>query len=402
MHIAILSPSDRSYISEFLLKENFDELPVGYSGAIFIGTIIKELLAQNHTVTAITTSVALNNDYSVKSFQNGNFTWIVVPSRPNSIKRNGKKLGRIVDFFAQEIRELAKAIKSVNPDIVHAHWSYEFAGAAVKSGYPYLVTVHDNAYQVLHFLKNSYRFGRLLMSEVILRKTNYSSTVSPYMLPYVKKRCKKVKVIPNPVPVKINEQQVELLINERLTSLSSPKIMMVNNGWNNLKNVKVALIAYNQLRKKHPKAELHLYGTGYEVDGLAEQEANALGIKNINFHGTVSNEELFERLKTCHFFIHTALEESFGVVLIEAMSLGIPTIGGFNSGAVPWVIDNKYLLVNVSDAFQLKIKIEQLLNDENLYATLSMQCYKNVVSRFSSLRITNDYFKYYNEIINTY
>ena len=84
------------------------------------------------------------------------------------------------------------------------------------------------------------------------------------------------------------------------------------------------------------------------------------------------------------------------------MSLGIPTIGGFNSGAVPWVIDNKYLLVNVSDAFQLKIKIEQLLNDENLYATLSMQCYKNVVSRFSSLRITNDYFKYYNEIINTY
>jgi glycosyltransferase involved in cell wall biosynthesis len=402
MHIAILSPSDRSYISKFLPKENFDELPIGYSGAIFIGTIIKELLAQNHTVTAITTSVALNNDYSTKSFKNGNFTWIVVPSRPHSIRMNGKKLGRIVDFFAQEIRELAKAIKSVNPDIVHAHWSYEFAGAAVKSGYPYLVTVHDNAFKILKFLKNSYRFGRLLMSEVILRKANHTSTVSPYMLSYVKKRCEKVKVIPNPVPVKIDEQQVEMLINERLTSLISPKIVMVNNGWNKIKNVKVALIAFSQLREKHPKSELHLYGNGYEIGGLAEQEANALGIKNINFYGTVSNEELFEQLKTCHLFLHPALEESFGVVLIEAMSLGVPTIGGTNSGAVPWVINNENLLVNVFDALQLKNKIEHLLNDENLYATLSMQCYKNVASRFSSLRITNDYLKYYNEIINTY
>ena len=177
---------------------------------------------------------------------------------------------------------------------------------------------------------------------------------------------------------------------------------MVNNGWNKIKNVKVALIAFSQLREKHPKSELHLYGNGYEIGGLAEQEANALGIKNINFYGTVSNEELFEQLKTCHLFLHPALEESFGVVLIEAMSLGVPTIGGTNSGAVPWVINNENLLVNVFDALQLKNKIEHLLNDENLYATLSMQCYKNVASRFSSLRITNDYLKYYNEIINTY
>ena len=55
MHIAILAPSDRSFISNFLPNQDVNDLPIGYSGAPFIGTLIAELLNKNHRVTAITT-----------------------------------------------------------------------------------------------------------------------------------------------------------------------------------------------------------------------------------------------------------------------------------------------------------------------------------------------------------
>ena len=104
MNIVIASPSDSSYISRFLPNVNKEDLPKGYTGAVFIGTIISELLRQGHVVTAVTTSIAINNDYSVKYFTNNNFTWIVVPSRPHSFRMNGLKLGRILDFFNLEIK----------------------------------------------------------------------------------------------------------------------------------------------------------------------------------------------------------------------------------------------------------------------------------------------------------
>jgi len=402
MHIAILAPSDKSYISSFLPNTEIKELPNGYEGAIFIGTIIEELLKKNHKVTAITTTVAINGDYRIKKFNHNNFTWVVVPSRPHTIRMNGKKLGQIVDFFRYEIKEMSSVIKNIKPDIVHAHWSYEFAGAAIKSGYPNLITVHDNAYKVLRFIKTIYRLGRLLMSEVILRKAKFLSTVSPYMLPYITNKCINSRMIPNPVPIKYTKEEIAALIEHRIKTLDSPKIIMINNGWNSRKNGKVALLAFKNFIEKYPKAELHLFGQGSEKNGIAAQEANSLSVMRVHFHGVVTNNQLFLALEKSHLFIHPALEESFGVVLIEAMSLGIPTIGGCKSGAVPWVIDNENLLVEVSTSSILKNKMEELLSKNKLYKETSLDCYQNVITRFSSLSVTNNYLNYYTEIIQNY
>jgi hypothetical protein len=91
MHIALLAPTERSFISQFLPDQDVNELPMGYCGAPFIGTLIAELLSQNHQVTSITTSVATNNDYAVKRSSAGNFSWVVIPRRPHSLRMNGVK-----------------------------------------------------------------------------------------------------------------------------------------------------------------------------------------------------------------------------------------------------------------------------------------------------------------------
>jgi glycosyltransferase involved in cell wall biosynthesis len=399
MHIAIVAPSHKSFIANFLPNINLGELPNGYFGAPFIGTIIKELLEKNHTVTAITTSTAINGDYSIKKYKCRNFTWIIVPSRPNSFRFNKNKLGRMVDFYSLEQKNIIQSLKNANPDFVHAHWSYEFAGSAVKSGFPYLVTVHDNAFQVLRYFKNIYRFGRLLMSEQILRKVKYASTVSPYMQDYTSKRCEFVKVIPNPTILNLQKEDIEKEVIAKMNTLQAPRIIMINNGWDTRKNGKVGLLAFQNLQKRIPDATLHIYGGGSEENGSAFKEASYLGIQNVFFNGAIAHQQLINVIKESHLLIHPALEESFGVVLIEAMSYGVPTIGGLKSGAVPWVIKEPQLLLDVTKPEQMANKMFEILTSSTLYKNLSLECYLNVASRFSSNAVVATYIDYYEEIL---
>lgn len=399
MKIVILAPSDKSFIKEFLPNQNFEKLPLGYSGAPFIGTLIQELLLLDHSVIAITTSMAINNNYEIQQFTYKNFTWVVVPSRPSSINMNGRKLGRILDFFALEQKNMLKSLMDFSPDIVHAHWSYEFAGVAIKSGFPFLITIHDNPFVIFKYFKNLYRFGRLIMAEKNLKKVIYASTVSPYMLEYATERCTEVRVIPNPIQIRFTLDQIIHNVEIKSKSLYAPRIIMINNGWDQRKNGKKALMAFKIIQKKTPDASLHLFGGGSEVNGLANKETMKLGIDNVFFNGTVSHEKLFVALKESHLLLHPALEESFGVVLIEAMSMGVPVIGGLNSGAVPWVIKEQQLLVDVTNEDIIADKLFEIINDATLYKTKSIEGFHNVVNRFSSSIVTKEYLNYYEHIL---
>jgi glycosyltransferase involved in cell wall biosynthesis len=402
MHIAILSPSDNSFIINFLPNKTLDNLPIGYCGAPFIGTIIDELLKLNHQVTAITTTLAINNDYTIKEFSFGHFKWIVVPQRPHSFRMNGKKMGYILDFFAHEQKQMVDCLQKISPDIVHAHWSYEFAGAAIKSGIPYLVTVHDNAFQILRFFKNLYRFGRLLMSEKLLNQVRFASTVSPYMLPYVNRKCSAVRVIPNPTVIEIVASAIDDFIVIKSQTLNTPRFIMINNGWDKRKNGITGLLAFKKLQQQFPIATLQLFGQGSELNGEAHQDILKLQLKNVFCHGAIPHHQLIEELKKAHLLIHPALEESFGVVLIEAMSFGIPVVGGIHSGGVPWVIQDEQLLVDVTNASEMGTKLTELVTDADKYRQLSRKVYDNVLTRFSVKTVVHDYLCYYHDIIKVW
>lgn len=399
MHIAILAPTHKSFISDFLPNETLAELPDGIASAPFVGILIEELLNLNYSVTAITLTQAINGDYTTKSFKSHNFEWIVVPFRPHSIRFNGNKIGRILDFYRFEIREMTRCIKKIKPDIVHAHWSYEYAGAALNCSIPHLITIHDNAIKVLFFFKNIYRLGRLFMSELFLRKARFVSTVSPYMWDYTISRCKNAQIIPNPTRFNLDYQIIKSQILEKSNSLITSRIIMINNGWDNRKNGLNALIAFQLLKINMPNVSLHLFGQGSELGGPAYDDANSIGLESINYYGIVPHKKLLEELSNSHLLLHSSLEESFGVILIEAMSLGVPAIGGKKSGAVPWVIDNDYLCVDVTNPREIANKIYDILIDNKLYQSVAISGFSNVLNRFSSKIVVRKYLEYYEKIL---
>ncbi|MDG3064868.1 glycosyltransferase family 4 protein [Thauera mechernichensis] len=380
MHIAIAGPIATENIASFLTC-NTERLPKGYSGAPLLATLIGELLKRGHRVSAFTTSTDMPADRSKWTCAMGDqFQIYYIGQRPHSFRPKFGYLGRAMDFFSVERAALVKAIREANPDVVHAHWAYEFGLSAVESGKPHVVTCHDAPDVVLKFMPNAYRFVRYLMGRHCLAKAGVVTAVSPYLRDAVQKYFKgSVAVVQNPLPDFLFLHSGHTQNSTQASGGEPRRIAMVINGWGSLKNPEPALRAFGLLRSSgHAELELHLYGADFGPGEVAEQWCHKNGLTDdIHFHGCTPHRELLEQLRTMHFMIHPALEESCPMGIAEAMSLGLPVIGGDESGGVPWVIGEGGITTDVTSPQAIADTAKILLSD----ATVWQACSEAAVSR---------------------
>ncbi len=104
-----------------------------------------------------------------------------------------------------------------------------------------------------------------------------------------------------------------------------------------VKGVAIALHALRVLRAGGLDAELHIAGAGPELERL-QTLARSLGIaERARFHGAVRDMEQFYRGIDC--LLHAPLTEAFGLVALEAASLGCPVIAAAIDGLPEAVAD---------------------------------------------------------------
>jgi len=130
------------------------------------------------------------------------------------------------------------------------------------------------------------------------------------------------------------------------------------------------LQAFNILYKKGLNSELWLVGDGPTRPDV-EKLAKELGIESkLRFIGTVSNPDEFYR--QFDIFVLSTHYEGQGLVILEAMSFGLPIVATRISG-VPEVITDGVngLLVNPKDPQNLAQAIQKLFTDQLLYSQLS-------------------------------
>jgi L-malate glycosyltransferase len=396
MHIAIAGPFATADMAG-LLGGDVAKLPHGYEGAPLLVTLTTELLAQGHRVTAITLSADIPlHQQGLIRVSHGDFELIYCPMRPRAWRMNGLLPGRIVDLYAYERRVLQRAIKQAQPDVVHSHWAYEFSLAALISGLPHVVTCHDSPYAVAKSFsrerptRSLYRWLRVLMARKVLREAKAVTTVSPYMRDALKSLTTvPVSVIPNPI-----DPFAFALSRNRLPS-KMPRIAMVCNGWSERKNPQPALKAFAQLRKSHSCAELHLYGHDFGIGEVAEQWARHHCInEGITFHGSRTHHQLLRALGGVDLLLHPALEESFGMVIAEAMAMCLPIVAGKSSGAVPWVLGSAGILCDVRNVDDICNAILEILKPET-YQRLSQSGRQRVQEIFSQQAVATAYQKAY-------
>lgn len=333
-------------------------LPRGYYGAPLLGTLIGELLERGHSIVAYTTSSDMPGSTRV-SASGDRFKITYCAARPRSFRYSDGRWGRAADAFKHERAALSRAMQQDAPDLVHAHWSYEFAMAAIESGLPHLVTCHDAPQVVLHHAPNPYRLVRYFMARRVLNQAKHLTAVSPYLQQKIEGYARApISVVPNPLPA----HPAHIVESARQYDSARPRIAMVLNGWGGLKNPKPALRAFAALRRKLPAAELSIMGSDYGPRGKAESWAQAHDLTyGVHFMGPQSYPALLAKLSESDLLLHPSLEETFGMSIAEAMSLGVPVVGGQTSGAVPWVIGEGGLVTDVTSVEAIESALVSLL-----------------------------------------
>jgi glycosyltransferase involved in cell wall biosynthesis len=394
MHIGIAGPIATSDVLT-LLDAPVSALPAGCEGAPLLGTIIAELLGRGHRVSAFTLSNGLPLRATGAVVARGpGFELHYLPNRPRAWPFNGRRPGRIVDLYAFERRGLQAAIESVRPDVIHAHWAYEFAWASLRTDIPHVVTCHDSPRVVARFERDfrqgAYRWLRAAIAWHVLRHAARVTTVSPYMVEQVQPLCRvPVNVVPNPIAGRSRRH-------DPMARPARVKVVMVCNGWGARKNGDAGLLAYALLRQRLPEVELHLFGRGSEEGGPAWHAWRSHGSPgHVAFGGAVAHEAVLDAMASSDLMLHPALEESFGAVLAEAMSVGLPVVAGRHSGAVAWVLGDAGTLVDVTRPQAMADAMLALLSDPMAADALARRGRERVRTCFSPGAVAAQYEREY-------
>ena len=100
------------------------------------------------------------------------------------------------------------------------------------------------------------------------------------------------------------------------------------------KNIATALVAYSEYCKLAGRAarELHICGSG-ELEVELRRTANYLGLTRVIFHGFVQSAEVSRLLSSTLALILSSVEEQWGLVINEALAMGVPILCSRNAGA---------------------------------------------------------------------
>ena len=125
---------------------------------------------------------------------------------------------------------------------------------------------------------------------------------------------------------------------------------------------------FEKIVSSHPDWKLDMIGDGRERKQLQSYVQQHHLEDSIIFHGFQKKEYINQKLSSSSIYLMTSYTESFGIVLIEAMSFGLPTVA-FDSaeGAREIIKDGRNgFLIPHRDQEKYIQKVEQLMDSQTL------------------------------------
>ncbi|MEU5547963.1 glycosyltransferase family 4 protein [Streptomyces sioyaensis] len=373
MHIGLAGPIDMDPLRERISVN----LPGIYRGPC-TGWLARTWLEQGHQVTIY----ALSSETGEREVYEGDaLKLIVVPQRSRAVHRAR-------DLFRVERRSLMAAMRDYPAELVSAHWTYEFALAAIHSGIPAFVTAHDTPLRYAWEMRSAYRWMRHSLSVPVVHRAHALSANSPYTANHLR-RClgvrRPVKVIPNGVDIS--------LLQSATHPPGPPVFACALQGWGRLKNAMTLLRAFADVREQFPAARLLLFGDGHGPTGPAyEWAATRILTVGVEFVGLRPHQEVLDRIASeAHVLIHPSRVESFSMITAEAMGMGLPVVVGTKSGAVEWVAGEGGLATDVRSARSLASVMRRVAGDPELRLRLGSAGRKRVTEHFELRRVATAY-----------
>ena len=229
---------------------------------------------------------------------------------------------RHLTFFAIEQFRVARYVRKLCPDIVHAHGTEaDYALAAIRTGLPFCVTAQGLIFLILEMMKDNPSLAQRIQcitENYSWRHTQYGIAKSEYVHEVLARQYPHLDLtlIPNTYET-ILEAPLE-------APAQAPRLAYVGT-MDRRKGIHVISDAMLAVAKAFPDVELWVFGNfnnpaGYEAEQI-QRLREILGDRLL-LHGRIASDKLFSKLRQCKVLLAPSLEEMFGNQLIEALMCG--------------------------------------------------------------------------------
>lgn len=397
MRIGIAGPFKPKVISDLLYPGQ--DIPDIHKSTTSLSDLIREFIVNGHDVTVFT--------YTTEDIKpmclNGEHVKVYIISSFSSIKgaiyfSRIYMINRIKTLIEKEIENL---------DILHAHWTYDYAMAArkFKNKIPVCCTVRDWCPKVIK-MQNSlpnllYWIVSWVQNYIVIHdsKINLISN-SEYIRDMIEHSChnRKVPVIYNCIDLSIVKDNS--FVNERPVFISISQSIEYK-----LKNIERLVEAHYIFHIRHSNSVLKLVGSGFEATHPIAKNWERRGwLDGVELCGYVNHDDMLKLIDSSTCLVHPSLEESFGNTLIEGMARCRPVIGGWKSGAVPYVLEHGKagFLCDVTDVQSICDTMEVVANGGERVLSTIAYAKSSLFKRFDLKEIYSYHIGLYNDILSSY
>ncbi len=372
--------------------------PVGRTlsnGVEAVGVEVVDLLRKRHDVDVeVVTCVFGSTDKTV--VQDG--VTIHVVGSSDRFRR--------LTFYRLERSRIAKRLKQIAPDIVHAQGANFYGAGALDAGLPSVVTLHgmlfkeakitDSRSERVRQMQTQLRgYFNAKFEERVLQRSTDIITISDYVNACIDGRTDaQLHAIANP----ISETYFELEKVAEAGRLLCVARIEPRKGQHHLVHATRRLIDEGH--------DVHLRLVGKPVDaGYADSVTNLVLELELQDHvtltGIVSDEELLDEYRRADVVVMSSREETSPMTLQQAMACSTAVAGPANAG-IPYLIEheeNGLLVTEEPLDAGLATALGALLNDNELRNRLAKGGRSTAERRFRADRVGDDTVSVYRSVL---
>jgi glycosyltransferase involved in cell wall biosynthesis len=270
---------------------------------------------------------------------------------------------------------LRKTIKTFNPNIMHAHYASSYGVLGMISMFhPFIVSVWGSD---LYFFAEKNPFYQILFRAVIKRSDKVCST-SKAMIKILNEKYNQTEV--NLIPFGIDTNKFKPKQNPKnFFTIGTIKSIEDHNGIDCLLDATKILIYNYKI-----KIKVLIVGSG-SMKKEMQQKAALLKIdRHVTFTGFIKHEKVIEYFNKLSIFIAVSTRESFGVAVLEAGALGIPSITSNVGGLTEVNSNNKTgFVINANSPTELAENVLILYKNRELRKEFGENARQRVLENFN-------------------
>ena len=307
------------------------------------GIEVEVLFNEARSLRELSFRALVQNHWQRKyEWEDGIFTMRQCGWNPGTASTRGGRL------WSEQTVALFRKYQSLRgrPDVIHAHFSLWASYAAFlireRFGIPYVITEQSTAFPLHRIPAGADKLIRLA-GDHAARRISVSKALAAAYQPYLSKP---IEIIPNVVDTLFFTPPVAPR-SRRIFSYLAVGNLVVRKGFHLL------LRAFAANFRNLSDVVLRIGGAGPERSRL-EHLANDLGLKSqVEFLGGIGREQVRTAMQAANVLVLPSSQETFGVVLIEAMSTGIPVIATRSGGPEEIITADTGLLTSPGDVEEL-------------------------------------------------